>query len=153
MTAETKFSDFKIGTVEVLTLETGYDDDHIGSVRDLDIKSGFSDIEVRSLETRLKADCDYGELIVKQVDKDFNLIDITNSFADATIGLYPNVSFKIVATVKMGDLDFPEDNARLSVVDLSGSSKKYEGVVGDGDTTNARILVEAKYSDITIYYR
>jgi hypothetical protein len=153
MSAETKFSDFKIGSIEVLTIETGYDDDYIGSVRDLDIESGFSDIEVRSLEKRLKADCDYGELKVKQVDKDFKLIDITNSFADATIGLYPDVSFKIVATVKMGDFDFPEDNARLSVVDLSGSSKKYEGVVGSGDETNARILVEAKYSDITIYYR
>jgi len=153
MSAETKFSEFKIGSVNVLTLETGYDDDYIGFVRDLDIESGFSDIEVRNLEKRLVADCDYGGLTVKQVSRDFILIDITNSFADAKIGLYPEVSFKIVATVKMGDLDFPEDKARFSVVDLSGTSKKYEGVVGDGDTTNARILVEAKYSDITIYYR
>jgi hypothetical protein len=153
MTAETKFSEFKIGSIEVLTLETGYDDDYIGSVRDLDIESGFSDVEVRSLEKRLVADCDYGELTVKQVAKDFTLIDITSSFSDGTIGLYPGVNFKIIATVKMGDLDFPEDKARFSVLDLSGSSKKYEGVVGEGDETNARILVEAKYSDITIYYR
>ena len=153
MTAETKFSDFKLGSVEILTLDTGYDDDFIGSVRDLDIESGFSDIEVRNLDKRLTADCDYGELTVKQVSKDFSLIDITNSFADATIGLYPETGFKIVAEVKMGDLDFPEDKARLSVIDISGSSKKYEGVVGEGSETNARILVEAKYSDITIYYR
>ncbi len=153
MTAETKFSEFKIGSIDVLTLETGYDDDYIGSVRDLDIESGFSDVEVRSLGKRLVADCDYGELTVKQVAKDFTLIDITSSFSDGTIGLYPGVSFKIIATVKMGDLDFPEDKARFSVLDLSGTSKRYEGVVGEGDETNARILVVAKYSDITIYYR
>ncbi len=153
MTAETKFSEFKVGNIRTLTLETGYDDDYIGNVNDIDIESGFSDIEIRSLEKRLTADCEYGGLTVKQVGKDFSLIDITNSFADATIGLYPGVGFKIVANVKMGDLDFPEDNARLSVVDLSGSSKKYEGVVGDGDGTMAKILVKAKYSDITLRYR
>ena len=153
MVADSKFSELQLGRVDVLTLETSYDDDFIGSVRDLDVEADFSDVEVRSLSERLIAEFDYGDLKVKDVDKGFELIDLSNSFSDAKIGFNNEASFRLVATVKMGDLDYPRDKSRLSVVDLSYTSNKYEGIVGDDPDTPSKVIVEAKNSGVNLYYR
>jgi hypothetical protein len=153
MSAESKFSELDIGKIDVLTLESGYDDDYIGSVRDLDIEASFSDVEIRSLDERLIADFDYGELKVKEIGRAFELIEITNSFSGATIGFNSDASFRLNATVKMGDLSYPRDKARLSVVDLSYTSNKYEGVIGDDQDTSSKVIIESKNSGVTLYYR
>lgn len=153
MVADSKFSELQLGKIDVLTLETSYDDDYIGSVRDLDVEGDFSDVEVRSLSERLIAEFDYGDLKVKNVDKGFKLIELSNSFSDAKIGFNSEASFRLVATVKMGDLDYPRDKARLSVVDLSYTSNKYEGVVGDNPDTSSKVIIESKNSGVNLYYR
>jgi hypothetical protein len=153
MVVESKFSELDIGEIDVLTLESGYDDDYIGKIRDLDVEADFSDVEVRSLEERLVAKIDYGELKVKEMGRDFNLIDLSNSFADANIGFNSESSFRIDATIKMGDLSYPRDKARLSVVDLSFTSNKYEGVVGENQDTSSKVIIESKNSGVTLYYR
>ncbi len=153
LNAESKFSDFELGKVDVLTLESGYDDDYIGFVRDLDIEANFSDIEVRSLEEKIVADFDYGELKVKEVGPEFSLIQLTNNYADANFGINPAASFKLVATIKMGDFSYPKNKAKLSVVDLSYTSNKYEGVVGDNENPTARVLIETKNGGANLYYR
>ena len=153
MNAETKFSDFELGKVDVLTLETGYDDDYIGFARDADIESSFSDVEIRNLSEKIVADIDYGELKVKEVDASFSLIDISNNFADASLGISPQASFKLVATIKMGSFNFPENDARFTVVDLSHTSQKYEGIVGDDENTTSRVLIDTKTGGTSLYFR
>ncbi len=153
MSAESKFSELNIGKIDVLTLESGYDDDYIGSIRDLDVEADFSDVEIRSLDERLIADFDYGELKIKEIGRDFKLIEITSSFSDANIGFNTEASFRLNATIKMGDISYPRDKARLSVVDLSYTSNKYEGVIGDNQDTNSKVMIEAKNSGVHLYYR
>lgn len=153
LSAETKFSSFKLGRADVLILETGYDDDVIGSVRDLDIKAGFSDVEIRNVSERLVADIDYGEIKVKEIASGFSLVDVTNSFSDANLGFHPEASFRLSATVKMGDLTYPRDKARLDVAELSFTSNKYEGVIGKDTNTGSKVLVECKNGGINLFYR
>ena len=153
MTAESKFSELNIGKIDVLTLETGYDDDFIGSVRNIDIESDFSDVEIRSVEQTLTANFDYGELKVKEVGKSFKLIDITNSFSDAKIGFITDCSFRINATVKMGDFTYPQERAKLSVVEMSYTSKKFEGLIGGNSDTQSKVMINSQNSGVTLYYR
>ncbi|MCD4682924.1 MAG: hypothetical protein K8R86_06550 [Bacteroidales bacterium] len=153
MSAESKFSELDIGKIDVLTLESGYDDDFIGKIRDLDVEADFSDVEVRSISERLIAEIDYGELKIKEMGRDFDLIEIASSFSDANIGFNAEASFRLIATIKMGDLSYPRDKARLSVVDISFTSNKYEGVIGDNQDTGSKVIIESKNSDVTLYYR
>jgi hypothetical protein len=153
MTIDSKFSDLEIGKVDVLTLNSGYDDDLVGFVRDADVDASFSDVEIRSLDEKIVADFDYGELKVKEVGAGFTLIDITNNYADANIGINPEASFRLVATVKMGDFSYPRSNARISEVELSYTSNKYEGVVGSNENPTAKVLIDAKNGGVNLYYR
>jgi hypothetical protein len=153
MSVECKFSEFNIGEIDMLTMESGYDDDVIGKVRDMDVEASFSDIEIRSLSEKLVADCDYGSIKVKEVKNNFKLIDISNSFSDANIGFNADASFRLVANIKMGDLSYPRDKARLTEVEISYTSKKYEGVVGANAETSSKVLVEAKNSGVNLFYR
>ncbi len=150
---ETGFSELKIGTADVITLESGYDDLYIGTVRDLDLESDFSEMEIRNVKQRLVVDYSYGELNVKQIDKDFLLIDLDNSFGEASIGIEEGASFKMIATIKMGEFEFPEEKARLSVVDLSFSSNKYEGVIGGDENTESKVIVAASHSEVSLFFR
>ena len=150
---ETGFSELKIGTADVITLESGYDDLYIGTVRDLDLESDFSEMEIRNVKQRLVVDYSYGELNVKQIDKDFLLIDLDNSFGEASIGIEEGASFKLIATIKMGEFEFPEEKARLSVVDLSFSSNKYEGVIGGDENTKSKVIVAASHSEVSLFFR
>ena len=153
MNAESKFSELNIGKIDVLTIESGYDDDFIGSVRNIDVEADFSDVEIRNLEQTLTANFDYGELKVKEVGKAFKLIDITNSFSDANIGFNPEASYRINATVKMGDFSYPQDRAKLSVVEMSYTSSKYEGLVGGNSDTQSKVMIDSQNSGATLYYR
>jgi hypothetical protein len=153
MTADSKFSDLEIGKIDVLTIETGYDDDFVGYVRNIDVESDFSDVEVRTLEQTLTANFDYGELKVKEVGKNFKLIDITNSFSDANIGFNPEASFRINASVKMGDFTYPQDRAKLSVVEMSYTSNKYEGLIGGNTDTQSKVMIDSQNSGVTLFYR
>jgi len=153
MTAESKFSELNIGKIDVLTIETGYDDDFIGSVRNIDVEADFSDVEIRNVEQTLTANFDYGELKVKEVGKAFKLIDVTNSFSDANIGFNPEASYRINATIKMGDLTYPQDRAKLSVVEMSYTSSKYEGLVGGNTDTQSKVMIDSQNSGVTLYYR
>jgi len=153
MSAESKFSELEIGKIDVLTLESGYDDDFIGKVRDFDVEANFSDIEIMNLAERMVADCDYGSLKVKEVKGGFKLIDISNSFSDADIGFNSGASFRLVANVKMGDLSYPRDNSRISVLEVSYTSSKYEGTVGDNADPTSKVMVEAKNSGVNLFYR
>ena len=153
MNAESKFSELNIGKIDVLTIESGYDDDFIGSVRNIDVEADFSDVEIRNLEQTLTANFDYGELKVKEVSKAFKLIDITNSFSDANIGFNPEASYRINATVKMGDFSYPQDRAKLSVVEMSYTSSKYEGLVGGNSDTQSKVMIDSQNSGATLYYR
>ena len=150
---ETGFSELRIGTAEVITLESGYDDLFVGTVRDVDIESDFSDLEIRNVKQRLVAEYSYGDLNVKQINSDFLLIDLDNSFGDAKIGIEEGASFKLIANIKMGDFEFPEENARLTVVDLSFSSNKYEGVIGGNENTKSKVIIEASHSDVSLFFR
>lgn len=153
MSAECKFSEMEIGKVDMITLESGYDDDIIGKVRDLDLEASFSDIEIMTLSEKMVADCDYGSIKVKEVKNNFKLIDISNSFSDADIGFNSEASFRLVATVKMGDLSYPRDKARLTEVEISYTSSRFEGVVGDNPDTSSKVLVESKNSGVNLFYR
>lgn len=153
LSAECKFSEMNIGEIDMITLESGYDDDFIGKVRDIDVEASFSDIEIMSLSERLVADCDYGSIKVKEVKNNFKLIDISNSFSDANIGFNSEASFRLVATIKMGDLSYPRDKSRLTEVEISYTSSKYEGVVGDNADTSSKVLVDAKNSGVNLFYR
>ena len=153
MTAESKFSELNIGKIDVLTIESGYDDDFIGSVRNIDVDADFSDVEIRNLEQTLTANFDYGELKVKEVGKAFKLIDITNSFSDANIGFNPESSYRINATVKMGDFTYPQERAKLSVVEMSFTSNKYEGLVGGNSDTQSKVMIDSENSGVLLYYR
>ncbi|MCD4698433.1 MAG: hypothetical protein K8S16_19580 [Bacteroidales bacterium] len=153
MSAESKFSELQIGKIDALTLESGYDEDYIGSVRDLDVEASFSDVEIRNLEERLVADFDYGELKVKNISKSFKLVDITSSFSGADLGFNQEASFRLVATIKMGELGYPRDRARLTEVDLSFTSNKYEGLIGDNQDTSSKVLIEAKNAGVNLFYR
>jgi hypothetical protein len=153
LSAESKFSTFKLGKADVLTLESGYDDDVIGTVRDLDVEAGFSDVEVRNISESLVADFDYGELSVKEMGSKFNYVEITSSFSDANIGFNPEASFRITATVKMGDLTYPREKARMNEVELSFTSNKYEGIIGDDEGTAAKVVINAKNAGVKLFYR
>ena len=153
LSAEAKFSELDIGEIDVLTLESGYDDDFIGKVRDLDVEANFSDIEIMNLSERLVADCDYGSLKVKEVKNGFKLIDISNGFSDADIGFNSAASFRMVANVKMGDLSYPRSDSKISVLEVSYTSSKYEGTVGSDENTTSKVMIEAKNSGVNLFYR
>lgn len=151
--ADVKFSELALGMVEVMTLETGYDEISIGKVRDIDIDANFSEVEIHSLSERLTAHTDYGELTIKDISSKFKLIDIENSFSEATLGFDSQANFRMVATIKMGDFSYPENLAKLSVVDLSMTANKYEGLVGSDKDTESKVIISSKHSDVTLYYR
>jgi hypothetical protein len=153
MTVTSKFSKLKIGRIDALTIDSGYDDDYIGFVRDMDIKASFSNVEIRSLEEKLVASLDYGDIKVRETGRGFKLIDLTSKFAGANIGIHSDASFRVVAAVKLGDFKYPRQKAKLSEVELSHTSSRYEGLIGDDANTSSKILIDTRNGGVTLYYR
>ena len=152
MIAESKFSELTVDKIEILSLESGYDEDNIGSVVKMDVEADFSEIDLDFLEDELVADLSYGELLVKEVKTGFSLIRIDNSFSDSYVSFQPDAAFKIDADIKMGEFDY-RANARIVAEEISYTSKKFSGTIGDGDASGSKVILKCKNSDIKLRYK
>lgn len=146
----TKFSELDIKKAGVISVESGYDEQTIGTVSDLNVDGKFSEIRVELLENHLKADLGYGEIRIDEIMAGFSLVELENSFTDATLVFSADASFSLDAEVKMGDISYPKSNSSISEEEVTYTTSRYRGTVGSDTDPSSRVVIEVRNSDVKI---
>jgi len=144
----TKFSDVNIGNTKIIKLDTQYDDYKITSIENLGMTSSFSDIKISSLGNKFITNSKYGNVKIKDISANFEIIDIAARFVDVSVGIPLDASYQISSTTKFGDIHIPKSNSINK--NETNMTTTTNGFIGSEKSSKSKIKINSEYGDITL---
>jgi hypothetical protein len=152
ISVESAYSDVKIGKATLLEIESEGGNVQIGSVGEAVLEAKFSDCTIASLRHTLRAESEYGALLVSEVSSEFEQIEIENSFGSARLIFSSDASFSLEAEVELGSIEFPESRFTFLQRKISTTSSSYIGTTGS-DPHKAAVTIESAYGSVTLGFK
>ncbi|NLO50241.1 MAG: hypothetical protein GX103_03655 [Bacteroidales bacterium] len=149
------YSDVKIGKVSQIEIESEGGSVQIGEVDEAVMSAKFSECTLKKLGRSLRAESEYGALILSEVSPQFELVEIENAFGSVRVTFESSASFRFETEVEMGTIDFkdfPEPRFKFSSLEkfLTGSS--YSGTTGP-NSQRALVSIVSSYGSIILGFK
>lgn len=150
MNAESKFSTVRIEKITAADIDSQYDTYNIGDMQTAEIHSEFSTIKITKLLKHINIESEYGSIQVKYIAPGFEEAEIYNEYGSLELGLDEEASYQLDATIKLGSLSYPKENASLVKESEDYTTTTYHGVIGANKSTSSRIHIESSNAGVTI---
>jgi len=144
-----RYSDVTIGTLETLHFDGKYGGLSVDSINIAEIEVKYMNIEMQYLRTKLNTEIKYGNLEVKNIEPNFNEIDIEAAYGNVELLIHPDAVYSLSADVDYGSLDLPK---RVNInKSINSNSEEVEGVVGPkGKTITGKVSIEMDYGNVEL---
>ncbi len=149
LSVESNYSDVKIRKVERLRIDTEGGSVLIELVDDAVVSAKFSDCIIKKLGRTLRAESDYGSLIVSEVLPQFELVEIENAYGSTVLDFGSGASFRFEAEVDLGTIKFPESQFKLSRREVTYTGSRYTGTIGS-NPQKALVKIDNSYGRVKI---
>lgn len=148
---DSKSSTYNIGEIGVMNLQSRRDKFFIDELASISGETSFSYLTVKRFSKSMRLNTDYGELKIKDVENEFNIVDINSKFSDITLELQDKLSCDIeVEYTESTTLEVPESlkEKKTSVIDEKEGISKMTAFIGNKNDTDARIKIKIKSGNI-----
>ncbi|MAY83116.1 MAG: hypothetical protein CMP59_03200 [Flavobacteriales bacterium] len=108
------------------------------TIEKIDLKSSMSTIKIERLEKGGSIDAGYGKLIIEELSKNFEGLEIDSKFGPVEIGIEQGSKLKLDAETSMADLQLPSGYKVVKSSDV-GNNKSFQGAIG-GDGSSLPVL-------------
>jgi hypothetical protein len=133
--------------VENLTFDCDYGNLIVDNAEKIIGDSDYLDLKIGKITDTFKITADYGNLKIRELDMNFNLIDLETEYMGVKIGVDKNCSFSLIADMQYGSLQVP-DNFNMTKQIEKNSKKHYEGTYNG---TGGKININSQYGSVKIY--
>lgn len=145
--SESAYGELTADKINSIDISSGYDDITIKSVNEAFINSHYSDFDFGRIGKRSSFSSTYGDIIIRDVDPDFQNIDIKTSYTDVRIDTH-NAPFRVDASGSYADIKTPRDfNASYDVE--KSSSKTIKGY-SKSESSGGMIKATLSYGGLRI---
>ena len=141
------YSHLSFGMVADLDFNCDYGDVKINSCENLTGNSDYMNTSVEKLSGSAILNADYGSIKINSIHKNFKKINIQTSYTQIKLGISPENSFNINATLGYGNLKY-NDNFTFQKENTKTSAKYYEGYYNTPNA-NSTIILKTSYGNIT----
>ena len=141
------YSHLSFGMVVDLDFNCDYGDVKINSCGNLTGNSDYMNTSVGKLSGSAILNSDYGSIKINTIHENFKKIDIQTSYTQIKLGVSPENSFNLTATLGYGNLK-SDDNFTFNKEITKTSSKYYEGYYNTPNS-NSTINLKTSYGNIT----
>ena len=141
------YSHISFGMVVDLDFNCDYGDVKINKCGNLNGNSDYMNTTVEKLSGSAILNSDYGSIKINSIHKNFKKINIQTSYSQIKLGISPENSFNIIATLGYGNLKY-NDNFTFQKEITKTSSKYYEGYYNTPNS-NSTINLKTSYGNIT----
>ena len=150
-----KFSKWKIGTAKSMAIEASYDNFSIANVGKIDATMKYTDLNINGLQTLGKISSEYGNVSVKNVDRDFSNIDIKTNFGNVTLSVAKLEGYSLNLKTKYGNIRTPKlggvNQETTSTQTFSyNSEQKTQTVKPTNGEPSGEIRINVNYGNINI---
>lgn len=143
---DSKYSSLDIEKGKDLKIDSKYDKFDFESVKSLEATTKYSHIRIEELAKSLRIDAGYGGIKVDEVAPGFELIDITNSYGQISLGLN-GAAYTVEARCEYCGINFPEDNFKGDRI-KDNNTMEIKGKVGSGGV--GAIKISSRYGEIKL---
>ncbi|MGY0427281.1 MAG: hypothetical protein ACWIPI_10735, partial [Polaribacter sp.] len=141
------YSNLKFDKVGTINVSSDYGSITINDAANIIADSDYTTMHFGTIRRKMIIDTDYGAIIIKNLAKGFEKIDISAQYTDVKIGVSPETSFHFEINLQYGT--FKKNNKKVEIFkSISKNSRKhYEGKYGKGKT-NSMVKIESQYGGI-----
>jgi len=148
LTVKSSFSQIDIETIEHLECHSEYDGIEVGDVNRVELNASFSAVKIGKLHIKGDLNNEYGAIKISSVSKNFEGLDIENSFASIKITFEKGSQFTFECNAEFGDISLPGSaEINKDIKDHSGHYLK--GKVGSG-TSTSNVSVDVDYGSASL---
>ncbi|MFV0591230.1 MAG: hypothetical protein ACK5M7_07590 [Draconibacterium sp.] len=146
LTIDSKYSTIEIGTGKSIRAESKYDKFRLGKAESVVATTKYSHISIDELSKSIKIESGYGGVKVGKVNADFDLIDITNSYGQISLGLN-NANYSIDASCDYCGISYPQESFEGNRL-RENNSQTVKGKVGEGE--GGKVYIKSRYGEIKL---
>lgn len=143
------YSTIKLEKSESVNFNTDYGSITIDEVTNALGNSDYTSMRFGTVKKNLKIDSDYGSISVKNLAKDFELVDIDAQYASIRIGVDANSVFDFNLELQYAGFKRDDDKIEFYKKISKTTKKYYEGKFGKGNS-NSRIKIKSQYGGVSI---
>ena len=141
------YSHMSFGTINRLKYECDYGSLKIGNAENLNGTSDYMNLTIDKLLVSGVFNLDYGSLKIEELGQDLKELKLQSSYTHVKLGLHPNVSFDIMATLSYSGFKYGNGFTFNKQVEKP-TSKYYEGYY-NSPNSGAQISVKSSYGSIS----
>ncbi|HYQ59148.1 MAG TPA: hypothetical protein VEP89_17520 [Draconibacterium sp.] len=143
---ESKYSNISVEECKTVIIESKYDKFKFEELESLNVRMKYSNIQIEELAKQLVVESGYGGIKVGEVDSNFELIDITNSYGQISLGL-DDASYSIDASCDYCGISYPESEFSGNRIKENNKST----VVGQvGTEQGGKVTIKSRYGEIKL---
>ncbi len=163
---EMAYSEFSVDKAEVLKMESAYCQIEIDQVRSIELESQydevdidncfsfamdskFTNVEIEELSKELLVEMDYGMLEVERINKSFNKIHLTTEYANASLDIDSDASYRLEGEAKYGNIHYP-GNSKVSKETEGYTKFKYSGTIGSDQSPDSEVIIKCKNANVQL---
>ena len=153
ITLESKSSTIEILEADRLAIRSKNDELRIDKVNSLRGEAYFSHVLVKNLQKLLDLKTNYGDVNLKEISKDFELIRLDGSNTDYDLEFLKGGGFQFtVETLKQRGFSHPDVLKIISEEESDKDLKLYKGYLGS-ETAAATVNINQKSGYLSFYFR
>lgn len=150
LSIESEYSDISIDNAKSISFELEGGHATIGQVEELDVETSFANLEILNISKSLMAEINYGNLSIKNVDKDFSSITIINEFGAVAVNINKGATYNFLAEGEYCSFNYPEKLAEISYKKESHFSTTIKGVIGKETKPKSTFTIKSEYGAVNV---
>lgn len=143
-----KYTNVSVDELSSLVVESKYDTYKIGAVRNIVASSGYTSYKVAQLGKQLDIESKYGDVRIKSVANNFDVISFVGSYASIYAPIAEEVSYSINGEVSYGKLSY-NSPAKVSRID-SNNKISVNGRIGADEGAEGQVKVKVRYGSANL---
>jgi hypothetical protein len=142
-----KYSTVNADKLTTLQLNSKYDGFNFGEIGSFDGESKYSNYKIGLINKRLKIATSYGGVKVEHVSAGFELLDVTSSYAQVSLGIDENASYEVNASCSYCDISYPKEKFKGNRMQ-ENTHQSLDGKISTGGP--GKVVVVSKYGNIKL---
>lgn len=142
------YSNTVFENVKSLNFNADYGNITVGTCESIVGNSDYLTVKIGKISNKLILKTSYGAVKIKELQNDFNMIDIKTSFTGVHIGVLPNSAFNFEGNYQYGNLKFEDLNFTFHKKETDKTSKSYAGYLNNGNSKSL-IKINSTYGNTT----
>ncbi|HDP75642.1 MAG TPA: hypothetical protein ENN49_07215 [Bacteroidales bacterium] len=145
-----RYSKLSFASVSSLVLDSKYDKYEIGQINNMVGESGYTVFNIDKLNKKFNVRAKYGDVKIASVDANFENVNFNAAYTGLKASIPGGTPYLLNANVSYGKIDIGFAPSRLNRIERN-TSVELSGVVGESVNPKAKVTIDMKYGNATLY--